>query len=130
MNLFAGLLPAPGGETCDTLLRRDGVRVVRIVSHGAASPPGFWYDQVEGEFVALIIGAAHLRFADEDEARILRAGDWLDIAPHRRHRVEWTDPAQGTVWLAIFYPASSDAGTQERATTAIGSVPAAAIAAR
>src|SRR5438552_9872455 len=25
---------------------------------------------------------------------------WIDIAPHRRHRVDWTDPATRTVWLA------------------------------
>jgi cupin 2 domain-containing protein len=56
-----------------------------------------------------------LRFADETEARLLRPGVWLDIAPHRRHRVDWTDPAAATVWLAVFYdrccwtPASVDA---------------------
>jgi len=32
-----------------------------------------------------------------------RPCDWLDIAPHRRHRVDWTDPMIPTVWLAIFY---------------------------
>jgi cupin 2 domain-containing protein len=25
----------------------------------------------------------------------------LLIAPHRRHRVEWTDPDAPTVWLAV-----------------------------
>jgi len=49
------------------------------------------------------IGAARLRFADETEARELRPGDFVDIAPHRRHRVDWTDPEQPTVWLAIHY---------------------------
>jgi len=44
-----------------------------------------------------------LRFADETEARLLQPGDWIDIAPHHRHRVDWTDPAVPTVWLAIFY---------------------------
>lgn len=33
-------------------------------------------------------GEALPRFADEDEARRLRPGDWLDIAARRRHRVE------------------------------------------
>ena len=45
----------------------------------------------------LLAGAAKLRFAEESEARLLRPGDWLDIAPHRRHRVDWTDPATPTV---------------------------------
>jgi cupin 2 domain-containing protein len=33
----------------------------------------------------------------------LVAGDWVDIAPHRRHRVDWTDPEVATIWLAVFY---------------------------
>jgi cupin 2 domain-containing protein len=51
----------------------------------------------------LLAGAARLRFADENDGRFLGPGDWLDIAPHRRHRVDWTDPATPTVWLAVFY---------------------------
>jgi cupin 2 domain-containing protein len=51
----------------------------------------------------LLAGAARLRFADEPEPRSLIPGDWLDIAPHRRHRVDWTDPAKPTVGLAVFY---------------------------
>ena len=46
-----------------------------------------------------------LRFADETENRTLGPGDHIHIAPHRQHRVEWTDPAMPTVWLAIFYGA-------------------------
>ena len=49
----------------------------------------------------LLAGAARLRFADEAEPRVLAPGDWLDIASHRRHRVDWTDPGRATVWLAI-----------------------------
>jgi cupin 2 domain-containing protein len=78
-------------------------RVGRVVSFGQASPTGFWYDQAEGEWVLLLAGAARLRFAEEDEARLLGPGDWLEIPPHRRHRVDWTDPATPTVWLAVFY---------------------------
>ena len=33
----------------------------------------------------------------------LRAGDWLELPAHRRHRVEATDTP--TVWLALFWPA-------------------------
>jgi len=53
--------------------------------------------------VLLLAGAARLRFADENAARVLGPGDWLDIAPNRRHRVDWTDPMAPTVWLVIFY---------------------------
>jgi cupin 2 domain-containing protein len=53
--------------------------------------------------VVLLTGAARLRFADETEARLLRPGDWIDIAPHRLHRVDWTDPMVPTVWLTVSY---------------------------
>ena len=85
------------------LLARPGLRIERIVSTGQASPEGFWYDQPDGEWVTLLQGEALLRFADEPEARRLRPGDFVDIAPHRRHRVDWTDPHQPTIWLAIHY---------------------------
>jgi cupin 2 domain-containing protein len=103
VNLFAALPDALVGEAVETLLACPGLRIERIVSHGQASPPDFWYDQPQGEFVLLLTGAARLRFADEAADRMLAPGDWLDIAPHRRHRVEWTDPAVATVWLAVFY---------------------------
>jgi cupin 2 domain-containing protein len=103
VNLFDPLPDARAAEAVDTLLSRPGTRIERIVSQGQGSPPGFWYDQDEGEWVLLLSGAARLRFAGESEARALVPGDCLDIAPHRRHRVEWTDPATPTLWLAIFY---------------------------
>jgi cupin 2 domain-containing protein len=90
-------------EQISELLSRRGLRIERIVSTGQCSPPGFWYDQPDGEWVLLIRGAARLRFADEAEARQLRPGDFVDIAAHRRHRVDWTDPEQPTIWLAIHY---------------------------
>jgi cupin 2 domain-containing protein len=97
-------LPSIGAVECvDVLLTRPGIRIERIISFGQTNPPGFWYDQGEGEWVLVLSGAARLRFADESEARLLGPGDWLDIIPHRRHRVEWTDPRTPTIWLAIFY---------------------------
>jgi cupin 2 domain-containing protein len=103
LNLLRSLPDASAAECVEPLMTRLGLRFERIVSLGQASPPGFWYDQAEGEWVLLLAGAARLRFADEDEARLLGPGDWLEIPPHRRHRVDWTDPATPTVWLAVFY---------------------------
>jgi cupin 2 domain-containing protein len=103
VNLLFPLPDARANEQVEALLTRPGLRVERIVSQGQASPPGFWYDQAEGEFVLLLAGTAKLRFADEAEARLLGPGDWVDINPHRRRRIEWTDPATPTVWLAAFY---------------------------
>lgn len=105
-NLFAGLPSAAAvDEQFADILQRPGLRIERIVSTGQASPEGFWYDQPEGEWVVLLQGEAKLRFADEADARHLTTGDFIDIAPHRRHRVDWTPPDRPTVWLAVHYAA-------------------------
>jgi cupin 2 domain-containing protein len=101
-NLFADLAPAPE-EQFTTLAAGAQVRIERIVSSGQASPPGFWYDQDQAEWVVLLAGAAGLRFEDEAEPRVLRPGDHLHIAAHRRHRVEWTEAEGLTVWLAVHF---------------------------
>lgn len=108
-NLFANLPATADTEAFSELFSRPGLRIERIVSTGQASPPDFWYDQPQGEWVAVLQGAALLRFADEPEPRRLAPGDWVDIAPHRRHRVEWTDPDGPTVWLAVHYNSPSTA---------------------
>ena len=103
MNLLSPLPDVDAGERVATLMTKPGLRIERIVSRGQASPPGFWYDQAEAEWVLVLAGRARLRFADETQAQVLEPGDWLDIPPYRRHRVDWTDPTVPTVWLAIFY---------------------------
>ena len=102
-NLLRDLPDARAAEVTDALLAAPGLRIERIVSLGQASPPGFWYDQPEAEWVLLLKGSARLRFADEPNEHLLGPGDWRHIAAHRRHRVEWTDPAQPTIWLAVFH---------------------------
>ncbi|WP_426711715.1 cupin domain-containing protein [Cronobacter muytjensii] len=89
-------------ETFETLIERPALRVERIVSTGQASPPGFWYCQAQGEWLALIAGRAALRFEDGEEVT-LHPGDCLNIRARRKHRVEWTDATAPTVWLAVFY---------------------------
>lgn len=104
-NLFSKLPSLDSTEEEFTpLLDEPGLIVKRIVSTGQSSPPGFWYEQAEAEWVLLVSGEAALRFADEDEPRRLRPGDYLDIAAGRRHRVESTHPTQATIWLALHRP--------------------------
>jgi cupin 2 domain-containing protein len=102
-HLRAGIPAALPDEFVTILAAGAGVRIERIVSRGHVSPPGFWYDQAEAEFVLLVEGAATLLVEDREHA--LRPGDWLVIDAHVRHRVTWTDPARDTVWLAVFFPA-------------------------
>ena len=100
-NLYAGLPAAGDGEQFLELLSRPGLRIERIVSMGQASPPGFWYDQPQGEWVLVLAGEASIAFDDEPAPRLLKPGDFAEIAPHRRHRVLST--AAPTLWLAVHY---------------------------
>lgn len=102
-KLLAGACPPPAEERITVLLSMPGIRLERIHSCQAASPEGFWYDQSEHEWVCLLQGSARLRFADEAAARELKQGDCLLITPHRRHRLEATDPRPGSIWLALFW---------------------------
>ena len=101
-DLFRTPDSPPASEHTETLASFGGARVERIVSWGHASPDGFWYEQDEAEWVAVLAGRARLRFEDPSESVELTAGEHLLIAPHRRHRVEWTLPEKPTVWLAVF----------------------------
>jgi len=104
-HLLAGVPAALPDELVSILASGPGVRVERIVSRGHASPPDFWYDQREHEFVLLVQGAARLIIEGTGE-RALAPGDWLVIPAHVRHRVTWTAADQDTVWLAVFYGGS------------------------
>jgi cupin 2 domain-containing protein len=53
--------------------------------------------------VIVLAGSAGLMFEGEAATRTLRAGDYINIPAHRRHRVEWTDIDHPTIWLAIHY---------------------------
>jgi cupin 2 domain-containing protein len=100
-NLFAELSASSPEEIFSTLLERPSLRIERIVSHGQASPEGFWYDQPQGEWVVVLKGSAKIRF--EDRVVDLKPGDYLDLPAHTRHRVEATSTDEPTVWLAVHY---------------------------
>lgn len=102
-NLFANLPDNLPEELLDTLVSARGVRIERIVSHGHASPEGFWYDQDTDEWVLLLRGAARLEFQNSDEQLEMAPGECILIPAHTRHRVAWTDPGQPTIWLAVHY---------------------------
>lgn len=101
-SIFDRLPGSAAEETFDTLLEWAGARIERIVSHRHASPEGFWYEQEHGEWVLLIRGGATLRLEDPGECVVLAPGDYLWLAPRRRHRVDATEP--DTIWLAVHLP--------------------------
>jgi cupin 2 domain-containing protein len=97
-SIFADL-PGPSKEECFlTLLETPAVKIERIVSHSHSSPPGFWYDQDEVEWVIVLRGTAKLEF-EGGESIGMAAGDHLTIPSRLKHRVAQTDPE--TIWLAV-----------------------------
>ena len=87
-------------EHMEALLPDHGVLIERIISTGQASPQDFWYDQERDEWVVLIQGEARLAYPDGRMVG-LKAGDWLFIPAHERHRVDWTSKEPPCIWLAV-----------------------------
>ncbi len=105
-NLFSPMPQVAADESIDEVLARPGVRIERIVSYGHVSPPDFWFDQDEDEWVCLVDGEALLAFADGPDRRLFR-GDWLLVAAGCRHRILAT--SSPAVWLAVFVAAQGPA---------------------
>lgn len=91
--------PGQREERFVPLVQSDGLLLEQIVSHGRASPDGFWYDQPRPEWVTLLRGTARLQFDEGDLA--LTAGDALLIPAGCRHRVAACSP--DAVWLALHF---------------------------
>jgi len=92
-------------ELVKTIYSNDSnssIRIERIVSAGQVSSEGFWYDQDEDEWVLLISGEARLAYDDGSADIFLKAGDYIMIPAHRRHRVEYTSAAPPCVWVCVF----------------------------
>lgn len=102
-NIYSDIPERAPEEIFETLVESEKLSVKRIISDSHASPEGSWYDQDENEWVLLLKGSAALRFEEKEGLLLLGPGDWVDIPAHVRHRVQWTDPTQKTVWLAVFY---------------------------
>lgn len=114
-NLFDDRNAGREAESSKSLLVLSQVRIERIASFGQASPRGFWYEQEEAEWVALLEGEAVLEWEGGTSERLV-PGDWVFLPARQRHRVAWTAPGRPTIWLAVFAqdPASADASPQPR----------------
>ena len=102
-SLFREIPDDLPNELFDALIETNLLRIERIVSAAHPSAEGFWYDQEKDEWVLVVRGSAGLRFEDADEVVVLKPGDWINIPAHKKHRVEWTDPIEKTIWLAVHY---------------------------
>jgi len=102
-NLFSNIPESFPEEIFETLLENNRFKLERILSSGQATPENDWYDQEKDEWVVLLKGKAGLRFENESEVIELTPGDHLLIPAHKKHRLEWTDEKQKTVWLALHF---------------------------
>jgi cupin 2 domain-containing protein len=100
-NLFSLPPRLPAEEWVETLAGPNGMRMERIVSSGQSSPAGFWYDQTEDEWVAVLQGQARIEW--EDGGGIdMNPGDYLLIPARQKHRVASTSTEPPCIWLAVF----------------------------
>lgn len=102
-NIFDDLPQHLPKEVVQTLIRAADVSIERIISHGHASAPDFWYDQPQHEWVIVLKGAARLQF--EDGMVEMKPGDFMNIPAFKKHRVDWTTPNEPTIWLGVRYGA-------------------------
>lgn len=98
------------GERFTTLAALGGVTIESIVS--SATPDAYAYDQPHDEWVVLLAGSATIEV--EGRAQLLRAGDWLLLPAHTRHRVLAT--SAGARWLAVHVGASATPPTESKRT--------------
>ena len=108
--LLRSAVPPDGTERVRQLQSGPGWHLDLIHSCAASSADGYWYDQDEHEWLTLLRGSARLALQSPEQTIDLSVGDGLYLAPHRRHRVERTDPEPGTLWLALYWEASDEEG--------------------
>lgn len=101
-NIFKLIPDTIDNELFDVSLQTDNVKIERIVSKGHSSPKTGWYDQDQNEWVVVLKGEAIITLYPDKQIR-LKAGDYLNLVAHVRHKVSWTTPGSETVWLAVHY---------------------------
>jgi cupin 2 domain-containing protein len=99
-NLFDPRPEGEVGEKIIPLIQRDALQLESIVSHGQPTEENFWYDQPRAEWVLLTQGKATLGF-DGGGIVELKAGDYLLIPAHAKHRVE--SCSEDARWLALHF---------------------------
>lgn len=101
-NIFQNIPKKLEDEFFEELISKNGVKIERIVSFGHTTKEFEWYDQSTDEWVILLCGEAVISFLNEGDVR-LRAGDYINIPAHKKHRVSWTKENEKSVWLAVHY---------------------------
>ena len=87
-------------EKSEQIISGKNIQIERIISTGQTTTSGQWYDQTTDEWVILLQGEAELAYADDSRIK-LKAGDYLLIPAHTKHRVEHTSIEPPCIWLAV-----------------------------
>ena len=99
MNIYDYITPN-SGEEFTTLLEKENIQIVRIVSSDKLEVKE--YRQEEDEFVILLEGKATLEI--ENKPTTLTKGDTLFIPAKTKHKI--VKCQKGTLWLAIYFTSS------------------------
>ena len=102
-NIFSNIPKHIPQEIFEEIIATENIKIERIISKGHATPDDKWYNQDKNEWVILLKGSAGLLFEGEDNPITLDPGDYILIPAHMKHRVEWTDQTEMTIWLAVHY---------------------------
>jgi cupin 2 domain-containing protein len=100
-NLFKNLPDTCREEIFETILENNDLKIERIISEGQSTPTNQWLDQEWDEWVVLLLGSTGILFEGDNAPITMKPGDYLFIPAHTKHRVEWTDGKEKTIWLAI-----------------------------
>ena len=101
-NIFEEIPTDLRQEVFQQIQTGEHVTIERILSKGHSSPASGWYDQERHEWVLVLQGEAELSFENRPPVH-LKAGDFINIPSHTRHRVDWTAADRETIWLAVHY---------------------------
>lgn len=101
-NIFKNIPTSLPDELFEEIVVARGMKIERIISRGHTTPKNEWYDQSSDEWVMVLKGEAILSFFEGDDVK-MRAGDYITIPAHQKHRVSWTKPDEETIWLAVHY---------------------------
>ena len=102
-NIFSGIKNQSPEEILETIIKTSQFKIERIISRGQSTDKNKWYDQDVDEWVMVLKGSAGLIFEGNDEVVTMKPGDYVNIPAHQKHRVEWTDANEDTIWLAVHY---------------------------
>lgn len=94
-NTFNGI-----PEIFEKLHESEKIKIEKIVTNGAISSPGEWYDQDQDEWVLLLQGTASLEFKN-GIIKELESGEYIFIPAHKKHRVLKTSAHLNCIWLTI-----------------------------